>query len=197
MERKAVRRHERLSSASDSSSTSSESSSSSEDNSRRRTRKKGHQSKDNNEELQRLKRKVQELTKIRSEMPSKSEVWCIHCRENTHATSQCVKCDYCKKRGHLWEYCPIRVSHPSVRLAAPAAGAPVVLGGSTQSNYSTNNYQRPPPRKLICWTCAKEGHFARDCPETQKHQTTNPGVNIVVPQVATVTRAAAEQRRKT
>ncbi|MCO5552989.1 hypothetical protein L7F22_006509 [Adiantum nelumboides] len=70
-------------------------------------------------ELKLLKKKIGELTGVRAKMPAKGKRWCVNCREAGHTTSECVKCDYYKKRGHLWEECPVKTSAPAVRLAIP------------------------------------------------------------------------------
>ena len=108
-----------------------------------------------------LKNKIGELSGVRSVMPEKGEKWCTHCRENGHTSSQCVKCDYCKRRGHKWEECPIRLSTPTVRLAAPVNQDPVGPPGDRMQGPPVRNYRRayagtykrPTQRKLIYWRC--------------------------------------------
>lgn len=129
-------------------------------------------------------------------MPEKGERWCIHYRENDHSTSECIKCDYCERRGHAWEDCPTRLSVPAIRIAAPVGQESTEASGGQISNQPhkyyrsqyTNSYPRAPPRKLICWRCHKEGHYARDCTEVLAHQP-NSNVNLVHPEVAAVIRA--------
>ena len=105
-----------------------------------------------------------------------------------------MKCDYCERRGHVWEECPIRTLTPAVRVAAPVQNSAQTAKRAYQPRYD-NNYQRPPPaRKLICWRCQKEGHFARDYPDTLKHQPTN--VNVVHPKLAVITRAHQYEARR-
>ena len=71
-------------------------------------------------EYKKLKKKYQNVAGVRSKMPKRGEVWCVHCRTSDHCTPDCLKCDYCKRRGHEWEDCDIRRLAPAVRLAAPA-----------------------------------------------------------------------------
>ncbi len=153
MERKGSKEgkgNKRLKVASSSSSNSS-SDSSSEEEGEDKTR-------DWQQELKLIKKKIGELTGVRTRMPVKGEKWCTHCREAGHTTSECVKCDYCEKRGHVWEECPIRTSAPAVRLAAPVqnSGGRELPERPYRPQYD-GNYRRPPPvRKLMCWNYQKE-----------------------------------------
>lgn len=174
MERKGTKRQRESSSDS----SSSEGGSSSEDSS---SKTKVQQ------ELKRLRRTVEELSGVRTKMPSKAEKWCLHCRDDSHATSECVKCDYCEKRGHEWEACPVRLAVPAVRLAAPVAQEATVQPTGPPAYYRPT-YNRPPPRKFNCWSCGEEGHMARDCPKTVD-KTKNPEVHMALPEVAAVTRS--------
>ncbi|MCO5564628.1 hypothetical protein L7F22_018294 [Adiantum nelumboides] len=61
-------------------------------------------------ELKQMKKKIQELSGVRTKMPKKGETWCTHCKEGNHSTSECIKCEYCERRGHPWEEYPIRIS---------------------------------------------------------------------------------------
>ena len=64
-------------------------------------------------ELKLIKNKIDELLGSRTSMPKKGEKWCIPCRVNTHSTTEFVKFDYCERRGHIWEDCPIRLAVPT------------------------------------------------------------------------------------
>ena len=114
-------------------------------------------------------------------MPKRGKVWCVYCRVSDHSTPDCVKCNYCKRRGHEWEECEIKRLAPVVRLATPVG----------QDNYRPQRIyqQNRPPRIIICWQCRKEGHMARDCPEGLPEKA--PRVNLVTPEVtmAAITRA--------
>ena len=67
-------------------------------------------------ELRMIRNKVEELTGSRANMPKKGEKWCVPCRVDTHSTTECVKCDYCERRGHAWEECPIRLTVPAFAI---------------------------------------------------------------------------------
>lgn len=145
MERKGTKRQRTESSSS--SSSSSDSSSDEEPVEKRRDWQK---------EIKMLKKKIEELSGVRQNMPTKGEKWCIHCREDDHTTSECVKCDYCEKRGHAWEECPVRLA-PTVQIATPvvqeAAGPPSGQTGNPQPRYYRPRYavnDNRPPRKLHC-----------------------------------------------
>src|SRR5262249_45528955 len=104
-------------------------------------------------------------------------------------TLACVKCDYCERRGHKWEDCPIRTSAPTVRLAAPQGANQSTRQNMEDTSYRTN-FNRP-SRTVYCWGCGKEGHFIRDCPDgpPNKQSKAQPSLNWVYPEVAAITRA--------
>lgn len=178
--------------------TSSSETSTSEDSSESDEEPKKKKRRDWQAEFNLIKTKVAELSgkRTRTSMPSKGEKWCVPCRVDTHSTSECTRCDYCERRGHLWEDCPIRLAAPvfAVEQARPReAGA---ADGSYRSSLRL-------PRKFVCWNCQKEGHMARDCPEEPKPRAPpfrpvqnagNPQVNLVQPQVAAITRAQARSQ---
>ncbi|MCO5555870.1 hypothetical protein L7F22_009415 [Adiantum nelumboides] len=47
--------------------------------------------------LKQMKKKIQELSGMKTKMPKKGETWCTHCREGNHSTSECIKCEYCER----------------------------------------------------------------------------------------------------
>ena len=63
-----------------------------------------------------MQQKISELEGIRISIPKKGEKWCVPCRVSTHSTSECIKCDYCGKRGHRWEECLVRLTVPSYTI---------------------------------------------------------------------------------
>lgn len=130
MERKGAKR-QRL----ESSSASSSSSGSSSDE------EPAERARDWKNELKMIKKKIEELSGVRAVMPEKGEKWCVHCRENDHSTSECIRCDYCERRGHNLEDCPTRLSVLAVRLAAPVGQEAAEAAGGQNAN--AQRFYRP------------------------------------------------------
>ena len=63
--------------------------------------------KDRTSEL--LTKRIEELTAQRAQGPSKGEKWCLNCCMSNHSAEECRQCDFCAKRGHLWENCNVRM----------------------------------------------------------------------------------------
>ncbi|MCO5590972.1 hypothetical protein L7F22_044948 [Adiantum nelumboides] len=129
-------------------------------------------------------------------MSPKGGVECVHCRENNNSTTNCVRCNYCERRGHAWKECPIRLHLSLLRK------------GGTPTRKRTTNEVCPvrisAPAVRLAATVQREGrfalviafflsilsfkgHFARECTEVLAHQP-NPGVNLVKSEVWAVTR---------
>ncbi|MCO5596063.1 hypothetical protein L7F22_050120 [Adiantum nelumboides] len=58
-------------------------------------------------ELKQAKKKIQELSGVRTKMPGKGKTRCTHSREDTHSTNEFVKCECCERRGHFWDECQL------------------------------------------------------------------------------------------
>lgn len=81
-----------------------------EDSSDSKKESAGKKARNWEEDLKLIKDKFEEMTGARVKMPEQEEKWCVPCRVNTPSTSECVKCDYYERKGHVWKECPIRLA---------------------------------------------------------------------------------------
>lgn len=79
--------------------TGSSSGSSSSDSSSSLEEERVEKSKTLKQELKKLKGIIGQLSGVRTDMPSKKERWCVGCRDSSHSTNECIKCNFYERRG--------------------------------------------------------------------------------------------------